>query len=127
LKQDRSVLQNKNQGLQTELGARLAKLQEADRALNFARRDLFALTLTRVADVCDLDVQAGLQMLEDARRCPPDLRDFTWGYFHRLCHRHVTTLPGLPARVVALAFSPDGKTLAAAGGIAAAAEGKRWE
>jgi WD40 repeat protein len=127
LKQDRDALKNKNQGLQTELGARLKKLQEADLTLNFARRDLFALTLTRVADVCDLDPLAGLQMLEDARRCPHDLRDFTWGYFHHMCNRHVQTLPGAPAKLVALAYSPDGKTLAAAGGLAPGAEVKLWD
>jgi WD40 repeat protein len=127
LKHDVTGLQTKNQGLQADLGSRAKELQETDRTLNFTRRDLFALTLTRVGDVCDLDPLAGLQMLEDQRRCPVDLRDFTWGYYHRMCNRNYQTLPGSPGDVAALAYAPDGKILAGAGGRAPRSQIKLWD
>jgi len=42
-----------------------------------------------------------------------DLRGFEWSYLWRLTHRALVTLPH-PAEVCAVAFSPDGKKLAAA-------------
>src|SRR5262249_32868090 len=54
--------------------------------------------------------------LQDSERCPTDLRDFTWGYLHRLCRRELLTLPTQSAPILAVAISPDGRTLATAAG-----------
>ena len=62
-------------------------------------------------------------ILEDESRCPPDLRDFTWAYLHRLCQRTEVVYsehqprdapPGAdPLRAVA--FSPERTFVATAG------------
>jgi hypothetical protein len=44
-----------------------------------------------------------------------DLRGFEWYYLSRLCHSELRTLPGHAAGVTSVAFSPDGKRLAAGG------------
>jgi serine/threonine protein kinase len=44
-----------------------------------------------------------------------DLRGFEWYYLDRLCHAEILTLKHTPA-VSSVAFSPDGKRLASAGG-----------
>jgi WD40 repeat protein/serine/threonine protein kinase len=55
-----------------------------------------------------------LQLLENHRpkEGQPDLRGFEWYYLWRLCHSDRTTLEGHEGVVSAVAFSPDGKTLA---------------
>jgi WD40 repeat protein len=44
-----------------------------------------------------------------------ELRDFAWGYYHRLANRERGTLKGHAGAIGALALSPDGGTLASAG------------
>ncbi|HYT94781.1 MAG TPA: serine/threonine-protein kinase [Gemmataceae bacterium] len=46
---------------------------------------------------------------------PGDLRGWEWYYLHGLCRSHFT-LPGHNGRATAVAYSPDGKRLASAGG-----------
>src|SRR5262249_12225014 len=53
----------------------------------------------------------GLVLLEDAERCPANLRDFTWGHYHRWCKRDRLTIP--VEWGWSLAVSRDGGTLAA--------------
>ena len=74
---------------------------------------LYALQLQEVmAAVHKGDYNQGLALLEDAERCPPVLRDFTWGYYHRWCKRDRRTL--FVGAGLSLAVSPDGNTLAVA-------------
>ncbi len=47
--------------------------------------------------------------------CPPELRQWEWGALKRLCHGESRSLT-LPAEPAAVAFSRDGRLLAAAGG-----------
>jgi WD40 repeat protein len=58
-----------------------------------------------------IDLLASLQPEEGQ----DDLRGFEWRYLWRLCHRSHRTLRGSPDPVRAVAFSPDGRTLASAG------------
>ena len=52
-----------------------------------------------------------LQLLDE---CPEDLRDWEWHYLQRLCRVEPVTLHGQGGGVRGVAFSPDGRSLAAA-------------
>src|SRR5207248_3349672 len=43
--------------------------------------------------------------------CATEVRDFTWGHYHRLCRRDRLVLGGLGRAVRAVGFGPDGRTL----------------
>jgi WD40 repeat protein len=85
---------------------------------NAARRSNYNSQLLLAGNLWQFDPRAALDLLEDEKNCPEDLRDFTWGYYHRLCKRDVFTLtyPADTARrcptVSASALSPDGAMLA---------------
>jgi WD40 repeat protein len=57
--------------------------------------------------------ERGKQLLEDEKRFRSSKRDFTWGYYKRLCDQ-TRVLRGHDSQVVAVAFSRDGRTLAIA-------------
>ncbi len=65
------------------------------------------------------------ELLERHRPKPgePDLRGFEWHYLYRLSHFDLLTLKGHTGRVNGVAYSPDGKRLASAGG----GEVKVWD
>jgi WD40 repeat protein len=88
---------------------------EAVKSLEEARRSTYALQLTRVAALWQVDPARGLELLEDKDRCPADLRDFSWGLLHRSCQRDHRALAGHKGAVLAVQASPDGKLLASAG------------
>jgi WD40 repeat protein/tRNA A-37 threonylcarbamoyl transferase component Bud32 len=48
-------------------------------------------------------------------QCPRGLQDWEWGYCKRLCNADLVTLRGHALEVRAVAFSPDGESLASAG------------
>src|SRR5438445_3391893 len=64
----------------------------------------------------DGNVEQALTLLQaqKARRGEKDLRGFEWRYLLRLCHQHdeVQTFAGSRGHSRAVAFSPDGRTLA---------------
>src|SRR5262249_26128120 len=60
------------------------------------------------------DVARVIELLDQHRpkAKQEDLRGFEWYYLWRLCHRETLTLRGHAREINAVAFSPDGKTLA---------------
>jgi eukaryotic-like serine/threonine-protein kinase len=57
-----------------------------------------------------------LEALRAPRADAPDLRGFEWYYLQRLCHLDLRTLRGQGEPVHSVAFSPDGRLVAAGGG-----------
>ncbi len=95
---------------------RLADEQaETRRQLDRTRRLLFTGQLMRAAPLVEHEPTRALALLRDRVACPSDLRDFAWGYYHRLANRDRGTLTGHVGAIGAIALSPDGRTLASAG------------
>src|SRR5262249_28500889 len=89
----------------------------AEAALETSRRHLMTAQLQRVAAVMERDPMTGYELLHDENACPPNLRDFAWGWYARYCNRLRHTLwHGSGVRAVAL--SRDGQLLASGvGGV----------
>jgi WD40 repeat protein len=95
---------------------RAERQQQAARAnLERARRLLLTNQLLRVAPLWEHSPAQALELLEDNELCPPELRDFTWRIYHRLCQRHSRTLAKTLNPFNRLAFSADGRLLATTG------------
>jgi WD40 repeat protein/serine/threonine protein kinase len=96
--------------------------QERDevRALNHRlQRTLYAAHMNLAKQAWDAaDIERVVELLEEhgPKAGEPDLRGFEWRYLYRLCHADLLTLKGLTGRVSRVAYSPDGKRLAGAGG-----------
>ncbi len=110
----------------------LAKSRLADERWHESRRHLFNLQLAQVAMLWERDPMRGLAYLEDEKLCPRELRGFAWGYYRNLCLPNLATFRGHNCGVVAVALSPDGKTLAAGTGasdvgVPIAPEIKLWD
>jgi hypothetical protein len=115
-----------------EAAQRLAKEQQRDQA---ARRRDFQAQLLRARVLWPADPARGRALLEDARRCPEDLRDDDWRLLHRLCGRDrkgtlaepadCRSLLFLPSPVgqASLALAPDSKVLAVARPVPAGSPG----
>lgn len=58
---------------------------EADKKRREAERGVYALQLFKAAALADRDPQRALRMIEDPRRCPEELRDFTWRLLKAQC------------------------------------------
>ncbi|MCS6851824.1 MAG: protein kinase [Gemmataceae bacterium] len=93
-----------------------AKRQEriAREQLEHSRRSLYALQLAKAAGLWLRDPAEGLELLRDQDRCPPELRDFTWGFLHRLCARERRILIGHRDSVSSVAVNPKRRVLASA-------------
>jgi len=89
--------------------------EEVDRELEHSRRSLYGLQLSQVAVMWERQPSRALDLLAEPDRFPPDLRDFAWGYFTRLCKRDRLSFRGHSSWVLSVAYSPDGMTLASAG------------
>jgi WD40 repeat protein len=75
----------------------------------------YALQLAQIAALCERDPKRALQLLDDETRCPPELRDFTWEYLHRLCRREERVYQGHAGGLFAVAYAPGGALVATAG------------
>ena len=86
---------------------------ELARRLDDARRALFALQLGQLPALWLREPVRARGLLDDPLTCPPDLRDFTWRYFHRLCRLDERVIQVHEGEVKALAFLPDGRLISA--------------
>ncbi len=96
-----------------------AKAEEAERkAIRQAatiRRSLYALQLAQAFALNERDSRRATRLLEDLEACPAELRDFTWGYLHRLCRRERSALIGHSKDVSGLEFGPNDAWVASVG------------
>jgi len=83
--------------------------------LDVTRRDLMTAQLLRVALLIDGEPDAARALLDSEADCPPELRDFAWGYYAHRLRREFRTLDTGPNGCLALAFAPDDRTLATGG------------
>ena len=88
----------------------------ADQQLRISRLGAYDAHLDRVNKVLENDPGAAADMLADADQCPPDLRDFAWGYLQRLARRERWSIPVEPSPVHRIAFASEGYRFATAGG-----------
>src|SRR5262249_45968068 len=92
------------------------RARERDGAVRQAehyRRDAYALRLAAVAAVAEDSPSQGAAQLNDAAHCPPDLRDFTWRHFARVCNPVRATLTGYDLSPVPFSLAPGGPAASA--------------
>ncbi|MBY0523862.1 MAG: serine/threonine protein kinase [Gemmataceae bacterium] len=89
--------------LKTDALEKAAALREQLEAI---RRSLYTIQLAQVEAIHKDDPGRALAMLEDAQACPPDLRDFAWDMYHRLCRQDALTLKLPGQKAAALAYGP---------------------
>jgi WD40 repeat protein len=99
--------------------------QQAREAAQLARQQrdqanshLFTAQLMRVGAVFEQDPLTGLALLHDFDACPIAQRDAAWRYYENACQgqKPLTLNLGRGDSPAIVAFSPDGKALAAVGG-----------
>lgn len=92
-----------------------ANYRGAEEQIRLLELRTYDVQLARVREAWRRNPGLALTLLDDADRCPPRLRDFTWGYFHSRAQNDRATLIGHTGRVNAVAWSPDGKQIASCG------------
>lgn len=67
----------------------VAKQRQIEQELARTKRSYYALAMSRIQRMWQLDPAGALSFLQDDREYPPDLRDFTWHFFVDLCRREL--------------------------------------
>jgi WD40 repeat protein len=80
-------------------------------ALLLTRRQRYNTQMMRAADSAGTEPTLAQRLLEDADACPPELRDFSWGLFHRLSKRGERSFRGQAGAVAVVAWSADGRSV----------------
>jgi WD40 repeat protein/serine/threonine protein kinase len=97
---------SEQQAHNSERQARIAEKQALD--------ELYFNQMTLAHLYCNDNNVAAAEKLLDA--AAPERRGWEWHYLKRLCHADLMTLRGHTGEPQAVAFSPDGKLIASAGG-----------
>lgn len=90
----------------------------AEQLTEQSRQRLYAARISVTAKALeDGDVVRARQLLNGLRPQPgeEDLRGFEWNYLWKRCHLEDLVFTGHTGRVLTVAYSPDGKTIASAG------------
>ncbi|MFV2068566.1 MAG: WD40 repeat domain-containing serine/threonine protein kinase [Pirellulales bacterium] len=100
----------------------LARGREAEHQAQLARdrserieRAAYDAQLALVDQIHLSDPLLGLEWLEDTQRCPRHLRGFAWHLLHCFCARRRFSLEGHTRQFFSVAFSADGRSVAAMG------------
>jgi WD40 repeat protein len=105
-------LDDANQKTQIALAAETIAKHEAERQAERAEGFRYHNLIGQAhAEWRNNDVRRADELLG---QCPAALRNWEWHYLYRLCHADLLTVPDHPNEVTAVAYSPDGKTIAAA-------------
>jgi eukaryotic-like serine/threonine-protein kinase len=80
--------------------------------LDGLKRTLFTAQLVRAGSLAASDPEGALELLEDTESCPPEMRDFSWGFNYGQARRARWAVPPQAGSVNQFAVSADGKTLA---------------
>jgi WD40 repeat protein/tRNA A-37 threonylcarbamoyl transferase component Bud32 len=118
-------LEARNAGIQKQLRRALDAEQAANEAgqvakergdrlqdaLLLTRRQRYNTQMMRAADIATTEPTLAQRLLEDADACPPELRDFSWGLFHRLSKRGERSFRGQSGEVAVVAWSADGRSV----------------
>jgi WD40 repeat protein/tRNA A-37 threonylcarbamoyl transferase component Bud32 len=110
--EQKKIAQKERDNARKQEGLADAAHKEAVKQLDVAHRAAYSAQLMRVAALWDRDPVTAQRLLEDARVCPVEMRDFAWGAYHRLARWDRRKIPE-PA--LSMAFSRDGKTLVLGG------------
>src|SRR5262249_7606912 len=81
--------------------------EKTARQLALTQRSLYSAQLWRAAGLWQKDPLLARRLLEDEKVCPPGLRDFTWGYYHRLSRRERSEWKAHDGDVLAMRLSAD--------------------
>jgi WD40 repeat protein len=87
----------------------------ASQRLDQVLHETYNVEMLRVRDIWRSEPAEALAALDDQRRCPPAMRDFTWGLYHRLANRQRWSATRHKGFISAIAISPDGQTIASGG------------
>lgn len=101
--------------MRAALKVAVAATEQAEHGRELAVRSAYNTQIERAAALVGFSPHEALGFLQDAERCPPRLRDFTWRYLTDLAQRENHVLTGHTGSVHVAKFSPDGKLLATAG------------
>jgi hypothetical protein len=93
--------------------ARRAQVEEAEQRRQ-AEAHLYSSNIARAQLEWRANNVSGAE--EILARCPAERRGWEWSYLQQLCRQELLTLEGHTAWVRSVAYSPDGRLLASAGG-----------
>ncbi len=121
------AIQASNREQDARASARQAREEKARSDLRwYAAESTLAQQDWREGELASLERR--LDVLEPHEPGAPDLRGFEWYHLRRLCRLEMLTLPGHVVPVRSVAFSPDGRRLASAGGnYGTSGEVKVWD
>jgi WD40 repeat protein len=111
-------LVEKEQKLKDQLKRTNLAEANASRNLERLRHNLMIAQLHRVQSLYRTKPNTAFELLHDYNVCPIDTRTAIWHFYDQQCRKRVQVLPLLDdaSGWVAVAFSPDGRTFALAGG-----------
>src|SRR5262249_47071664 len=108
------LIANEQQSTQIALQAETRAKDALGETLERERHDSYFHRITLAQrELSGDNLNGALKLLGD---CPRDLRDWEWHYLNRLCRVDPVTFQGRGKAVRGVAFSPDGRRLAAANG-----------